>query len=185
MKQEIRFYDYFFHAIYFTLYGIIKYLPSPVGDWLRSFSFKIVLKEKGKVRFYEGVTIGYPYRVSIGSYTTLSEWVFISGFGGVSIGDNVRIGHRTSIISSEHIFKSTKLPIWKQGLIAKEVKIGNDIWIGCNVTILSGVTVGDGAIIAAGAVVTKDVPPYAIVGGVPAKVIKFRDDEDGTECVEY
>lgn len=54
------------------------------------------------------------------------------------------------------------------------ISIGNDVWIGCRAMILDGVKIGDGAIIAAGAVVTKDVPPYAIVGGVPAKIIKFR-----------
>lgn len=54
------------------------------------------------------------------------------------------------------------------------IEIGNDVWIGSNVVILSGVTIGDGAILAAGAVVTKNVPPYAIVGGVPAKVIRYR-----------
>lgn len=58
------------------------------------------------------------------------------------------------------------------------VVIGNDVWVGARATILEGVTIGDGAVIAAGAVVTKDVPPYAVVGGVPAKVIKYRFDED-------
>ena len=56
----------------------------------------------------------------------------------------------------------------------KDIVVENDVWIGCNVTLLAGVTVGRGAIIAAGAVVSKDVPPYAIAGGVPAKVIRFK-----------
>ena len=59
----------------------------------------------------------------------------------------------------------------------KQVEIGNDVWIGARATILDGVKIGDGAVIAAGAVVTKEVPPYAIVGGVPAKVIKYRFSE--------
>lgn len=59
----------------------------------------------------------------------------------------------------------------------KQVKIGNDVWIGARAMIMDGVTVGDGAVIAAGAVVTKDVPPYAVVGGVPAKIIKYRFSE--------
>ena len=58
------------------------------------------------------------------------------------------------------------------------IEIGNDVWIGTRATILEGVTIGDGAVVAAGAVVTKDVPPYAIVGGVPAKIIKYRFDEN-------
>ncbi len=56
----------------------------------------------------------------------------------------------------------------------KDVIIEKDVWIGCNVTLLAGVTVGRGSIIAAGALINKDVPPYAVVGGIPAKVIKFR-----------
>ncbi|WP_217521784.1 CatB-related O-acetyltransferase [Vibrio metschnikovii] len=68
-------------------------------------------------------------------------------------------------------YQDASLLVRKRNL---DVHIGNDVWIGCRVTILAGVTIGDGAVIAAGAVVTKDVPPYTIVGGVPAKIIKKR-----------
>lgn len=63
----------------------------------------------------------------------------------------------------------------------RPVKVGNDVWIGCRAVIMGGVTIGDGAIVAAGAVVTKDVPPYAIVGGVPAKIIRYRFNEKTVE----
>lgn len=58
------------------------------------------------------------------------------------------------------------------------IKIGNDVWIGARATILEGISIGDGAVVAAGAIVTKDIPPYAIVGGVPARVIKYRFNEE-------
>lgn len=64
------------------------------------------------------------------------------------------------------------------------LKVGNDVWIGTNVLIINGITIGDGAIIAAGSVVTKDVPAYAIVGGVPAKLIRYRFDEDDIKFLE-
>lgn len=95
-----------------------------------------------------------------------------------SVGYNVDIGmfeHPVTMVStSKEIYQFTD--DWKE--IYSPPIIGNDVWIGSKATILQGVTVGNGAIIAAGAVVTKDVPPYAIVGGVPAKVIKYRFDED-------
>lgn len=64
------------------------------------------------------------------------------------------------------------------------IEIGNDVWIGTRATILEGVTIGDGAVVAAGAVVTKDVPPYAIVGGVPAKIIRYRFSDEEIEKLQ-
>ena len=82
-------------------------------------------------------------------------------------------GPQLMIFTTEHKMALEK-PMRTQGVTVKDVTIGNDVWIGARVTILAGVTIGDGAVIGAGAVVTKDVPPYAVVGGVPAKIIRFR-----------
>ena len=79
---------------------------------------------------------------------------------------------------STYPFKVKVLSESSESLSKGDIVIDDDVWIGCNSTIMSGVHVGQGAIIAAGSVVTKDVPPYAIVGGVPAKVIKYRFSND-------
>ena len=69
------------------------------------------------------------------------------------------------------------MPIYQQGETAKPINIGNDVWIGFGAQILLGCNIGDGAVIAAGAIVTKDVEPYTVVAGVPARVIKKREDK--------
>jgi acetyltransferase-like isoleucine patch superfamily enzyme len=166
--------DYLLHALYIPLYGVVKYLPSPLGDWLRWLVTRPFAGRLDKVRIYEGTTFWYPYRIRIGRNVTLNEWVYLSGFGGLTIGDHVRIGHRTSILTSDHRHDDVEQPIHQQGLVAGAVRIGDNVWIGCNATILKGVNIGHGAIIAAGAVVTRDVPPLAIYGGVPARQIGIR-----------
>lgn len=101
-------------------------------------------------------------------------------YGPIKIGDNVMMGPEVVIYTSGHSFDRTDIPMREQGSTApEEVRIGNDVWIGRRVMIMPGVTVSDGAIIAAGAVVTKDVPPYSMVGGVPARVIKYRNHASG------
>ncbi len=175
-KKDFSLRDYVINGVFFALYGPVKYLPSPLGDWLRYLIAKPFLGRMGRVKLFEGVTLWYPYRIRLGDRVTLNEWVFISGYGGVEIGDDVRIGHRTSILTSDHIWTSRDVPIHRQGLEAAKVTIGSDVFVGCNATILKGVTIGDGAVVAAGSVVTRDVPEYAIVAGVPAKQIGARGE---------
>ncbi len=94
--------------------------------------------------------------------------------GNVIIGNNVIMGPDIKIYSRNHKFDRIDIPINKQGKKYYKTKLGDDIWIGANVIILGGVEVGSHSILAAGAVVTKDVPEYAIIGGNPGKVLKYR-----------
>ena len=97
--------------------------------------------------------------------------------GKVIIGKDVMMGPECIIYTRNHAFSRTDIPMNQQGFSEeKPVIIGDDVWIGGRVTILPGVHIGNGAIIGAGAVVTKNVPEYAIVGGNPAKVLKYRKD---------
>jgi galactoside O-acetyltransferase len=92
--------------------------------------------------------------------------------GEIIMGNDVLIGPNVVIRASNHRYAQRHIPINKQGHTGGKIIVEDDVWIGSNVTILPNVTIGKGAIIGAGAVVDKDVPPYTLAGGVPARVIK-------------
>lgn len=92
--------------------------------------------------------------------------------GPVTIGNNVNLAQGIVVTALNHNFTDCTKRIDEQGISTKEVTIGNDVWIGANATILPGVTIGHHCVVAAGSVVTKDVPDYTVVGGVPARVMK-------------
>jgi acetyltransferase-like isoleucine patch superfamily enzyme len=96
------------------------------------------------------------------------------GTGGITLGNQVMIAANTMIVANSHRIERTDIPIQDQGYSAKGIQIEDDVWIGANTTILDGVKISRGAVVGAGATVTKDVPPYSIVVGVPAQVKKYR-----------
>jgi len=101
-------------------------------------------------------------------------------YGPVTIGSDVMMGPEVVIYTKGHRHDRTDITMIEQGDDeTKPVTIGNDVWIGRRVMIMPGVSIGNGCIIGAGAVVTKDVPDYSVVGGVPAKVIYTRKQSDG------
>ncbi|HET8672324.1 MAG TPA: acyltransferase [Thermoleophilaceae bacterium] len=120
-----------------------------------------------KIRCHEGV-------VSIGAKTVLGQECTISAFQHVSIGRECVIADRVMLIDFDHGMVEVERPIRVQGIYKRDTRIGNNVWIGYGACILRGVTVGDNAVIGTSAVVTKDVPPNAVVGGVPAQIIRMR-----------
>ena len=115
-----------------------------------------------------------PFYTDCGKNMRFGKRVFINSGckfqdqGGITIGDDVLVGHNCVIATLNHAMD----PDRRADMIPAPVKIGDKVWIGANVTILQGVTIGEGAVIAAGAVVNKDVPARTVVGGIPAKVLK-------------
>lgn len=94
--------------------------------------------------------------------------------GRIELGDAVRIGAHTSLLGFNHTMADPDTEVFRQPITSKGIRVGNDVWIGSHVVVLDGVTVGDRAVVGAGSVVTKDVPPGAVVGGNPAKVLRWR-----------
>jgi galactoside O-acetyltransferase len=97
--------------------------------------------------------------------------------GRIVIGDDVLMGPNVVLRASDHRFDLTDVPIRAQGHDAGEIHIADDVWLGANVTVVRGVRIGRGAVVAAGAVVTRDVPPFSVVGGVPARMLRSRGSE--------
>jgi galactoside O-acetyltransferase len=118
--------------------------------------------------------------IRIGNRVALNVHVQINASigGEIVIADNVLIGPNVLLRASDHAATRIEVPIWQQGHVSGYIKIEDGVWIGGNATILKNVTIGRGAIVAAGAVVNRDIPPYVVAGGVPARVLKARVDAD-------
>lgn len=122
------------------------------------------------------ITIINAFNVTIGEYSVLNRHTHINaGKANVIIGKYCHFGKRLTIYAFNHKYEKALSIPYDKFTVDKDVIIEDFVWIGANVTIVSGVTIGEGSIIGAGAVVTKDVPSCAIIGGNPAKIIKYRD----------
>ncbi len=175
---------------------IVENLPFRIGSALRKLVYK---KHWGHSCFSipPGVTITGLANIQVGNnfsvcsnvkiFAEEGKMIFGKNFfanyncfftadgGSLTFGDNCLIGPDVFISSRNHNFQRKDHPINTQGYTGKSTTIGNDVWIGVKAIILPGITIGDGAVIAGGSVVTKDVEPYKIVAGVPAKVIGQRE----------
>jgi acetyltransferase-like isoleucine patch superfamily enzyme len=122
-----------------------------------------------KIRVHEG-------EVEIGAKTVLGQEITISAFQHVSIGRECIVADRVMLIDFDHGAAEVERPIRLQGIYKRDVRVGHNCWIGYGACILRGVTVGNNAIVGTTSVVTKDVPDNAVVGGVPARVLRMRPE---------
>lgn len=168
---------WFFLAIYYT---IAIHLPASNNRFglfsrplRRYICGKFFLYSGANINIEAGAKFGKGSNITIGNNSGIGVNAKI--YGPVTIGDNVMMGPDVVIITTKHNFQSLDLPMNMQGSSGPyPVIIGNDVWIGERVIILPGIVIGNGAILAAGAVITKNVIPFAIVGGNPAHFIKSR-----------
>ncbi|MFD1195241.1 acyltransferase [Seohaeicola saemankumensis] len=116
--------------------------------------------------------------ITIGDNVGISEFAYIGGAGGVHIGSDTIVGQYFSIHPENHVFADSDRTIREQGVTRAGVEIGPDCWIGAKVTILDGVSLGRGCVVAAGSIVNSSFPDYAIIGGVPARLLRMRKTPD-------
>jgi len=112
----------------------------------------------------------------IGDDSLVGELNVIRGQGGIRIGNRVYTSPMVQLVAVNHVFDDPTRPFVDQGITAQGITVEDDVWIGSGAVVTDGVTIGRGAVVAAGAVVTRDVPPYTVVGGVPARVLRRVGD---------
>jgi acetyltransferase-like isoleucine patch superfamily enzyme len=138
-----------------------------IGDRVSIGKFAIIRPSNGY-----GGEIGDGLK--IGNNSNIGPYSYIGCSGYIEIGNNVMMSPRVSIYAENHVFDSIADTIQSQGVRKQFVIIEDDCWIAANSIILAGVTIGKGSVVAAGSVVTKNIPPYSVVAGIPAEIIKKR-----------
>jgi len=190
--------------IYVWAEAVLRWVPGQSGSWIRKFWYRKRFKACGQhLRISTGCFFGNCANISLGHNVSfgLSNQIYAHGALGdalISIGDNsafnsgvminadcggsinigeyVLVGPNVVFRASNHNYGKRNIPLQKQGHTAGKIIVADDVWIGANAVILPDVSIGRGAIVGAGAVVTRNVEPYAIIGGVPARRIGARGE---------
>jgi len=140
----------------------------------RMRAYSLVIPNLGAhVLIARDTIISAPENLTLGDHVFINARCVLHAEGGLTIGSGTKIGPHTTIWTSNHRFESS-VPFRTQGSSFAPVHIGQDVWIGASVSIVAGVTIGDGAVLGAGSVVTRDVEPFSVTAGNPARMVRSR-----------
>jgi maltose O-acetyltransferase len=162
-------------------YGFAQFIPkrwflAPLGIRLRARLARHMFAACGwGLDLGPRVYVGNGSKIHVGNRSAINAWSRIEAAEHIYIGDHVNIGPQVIIYTSDHNFRRRDQLIQQQGFSFAPVRIGNDVYIGARVVVQKGVTIHDGAVVGTGAIVTRDVPAYDVVAGVPARAIGSRE----------
>src|SRR5215216_6713106 len=152
------------------------------GPFFLGRGLELKIEPRGEIRFGRFVWVGdgtkircHEGAVEIGAKTVFGQECTISAYRRVRIGEQCVIADRAMFIDFDHGVVEVERPIRQQGIYMRECVIGSNVWVGYGACVLRGVRVGDNAIVGTNSVVTRDVPANAVIGGVPAKIIRMRE----------
>lgn len=137
-------------------------------------NLRIELEER--VAFRDGCQLGGNGLLRVGDRTSIKVECMLVALERIEIGSDVMLAPRVYVLDVDHCFSNRSTPISKQGYLVSPVTLGEGVWIGTGAVEIKGVTIGEGAIIGANSLVTRDIPPYTVAAGIPARVIKERPE---------
>lgn len=178
MNRIVNYFRSYVHLLTSTWGGILTSLPNinPYCRWRLRYWQRKGYQFADSCLIYRNVY--FLGRVVMGRECSISDNCFINGGNeGVELGNYVMIAPNCVITAFNHGVNDLRIPMLKQPWTHAKIVIEDDVWIGSNCSILAGVRIGKGSIVGAGAVVTKNVAPYSIVGGVPARLIRSRRND--------
>jgi len=150
----------------------------PRGSIGRNVRFhgNVTLQLGNRVALRDGCQLAGNGVILIGDRSTINDGCILTALERIEIGADVMLAPNVYVLDVDHAFADRSVPIARQGYTVAPVTIEDGVWIGARVVVTKGVRIGEGAIIAANSVVTRDIPPYTIAAGVPARVIKSRPE---------
>ena len=150
-------------------YPLFRYSPRPFFGWRRLLLRMFGAGVGCKVNIYNSVTIYMPWNLEIGNWSSIGEYVLVYNLGKVVIGCYSTVSHRAHLCAGTHDYVDPSMPLQKP-----PITVGDQVWLCADAFIGPGVNIGEGAVVGARAVVVKDVSPWTIVAGNPAKPVKKR-----------